>query len=302
MDSYALLESAHEVMVTTVKDSQPHTCTCAQPSIDLSCANSCCSQAKPSCDEHVLVETCDSLIASENDELKKENEMLKMELSRLKGKGYVQPSQDNRDHMVKKLKKGSTVTCAKLPQINLKTSYQKVDKTKIKKKAHVKCFECSTLGHFSSERPNKKNDQAKLSRRQTSLSQRMCFGCKDKVHNIADCPRNEESKQICKNRTVRFGKQECSVSAENPKTSRQCNKGFKVALNKHMSKNESANRHSKDKASRIKHQICYTCHDKGHLSMNCPKTQTFIHMVVKVNKSHVEPKNDTSITKMISLS
>jgi hypothetical protein len=72
MDSYALLESAHEVMVTTVKDSQPHTCTCAQPSIDLSCANSCCSQTKPSCDEHVPVETCDSLIASENNKLKRE--------------------------------------------------------------------------------------------------------------------------------------------------------------------------------------------------------------------------------------
>jgi hypothetical protein len=55
MDSYALLESAHEVMVTTVKDSQPHTCTCAQPSIDLSCTNSFCSQAKPSYDEHVRV-------------------------------------------------------------------------------------------------------------------------------------------------------------------------------------------------------------------------------------------------------
>jgi hypothetical protein len=72
MDSYALLESAHEIMIITVKDSQPHTCTCAQPSTDLSCAKSCCSQAKPSCDEHVLVETCDSLIASENDELKRE--------------------------------------------------------------------------------------------------------------------------------------------------------------------------------------------------------------------------------------
>jgi hypothetical protein len=126
MDSYAFLESAHEVMVTTVKDSQSHTCTFAQPSIDLSCANSCCSQAKPSCDEHVLVETCDSLIASENDELKRETEMLKMELSRLKDKGHVQPSQDNHDHMVKKLEKGSTITCTKLPQINLKTSYQKV--------------------------------------------------------------------------------------------------------------------------------------------------------------------------------
>jgi hypothetical protein len=126
--SYALLESAHEVMVTKVKDSKHHTCTCAPPSIELSCANSCCFQAKPSCDEHVLVQTCDSFIVSENDELKRENEMLKMELSRLKGKCHVQQSQDNHDHMVKKLEKGSTVTCAKLPQINLKTSYQKVDK------------------------------------------------------------------------------------------------------------------------------------------------------------------------------
>jgi hypothetical protein len=72
IDSYALLESTHEVMVTKVKNTQPHTCTCAPHSIDLSCANSCCFQAKPSCDEHVLLETCDSFITSENDELKRE--------------------------------------------------------------------------------------------------------------------------------------------------------------------------------------------------------------------------------------
>jgi hypothetical protein len=64
--------------------------------------------------------------------------MLKMELSRLKGKGHVQQSQDNRNYMVKKLEKESTVTWTKLAQINLKTSYQKVDKTKIRKKAHIK--------------------------------------------------------------------------------------------------------------------------------------------------------------------
>ncbi|WP_428025405.1 hypothetical protein, partial [Arcobacter sp.] len=69
IDSYALLESTYDVMVTKVKNT-----------IDLSCANSCCSQAKPSCDEYVPVETCDDLIASENDELKRENEPLRMEL------------------------------------------------------------------------------------------------------------------------------------------------------------------------------------------------------------------------------
>jgi hypothetical protein len=181
IDSYALLEATHEVMVITVIFSQPHTCTCVPHHIDLSCANSCCSQAKSSCDEHVLVETYDNLIASENDELKREIEMLKMELSQLKGKGHVQPSQDNCDHMVKKIEKGTTITCAKLPQINLKKSYHKIDKPKIKNKAHVKCFECSTLGHFSSECPNKKSDQVKLSRRQRSSSQRRCFSCKEKA-------------------------------------------------------------------------------------------------------------------------
>jgi hypothetical protein len=202
MDSYALLESTHEVMITKVKDSKPHTCTCASHSIDLSWANSCCSQAKPSFDEHVLIETWDNLITSENDKLKRENEMLKMELSRLRGKGHVQPSQDNHDHTVKKLEKGST--CAKMPQINLKTSYQKVDKTKIKKKAHVKYFECSTLGHFSFKCPNKKSDQSKPSRRQRNLSQRRCFGCKEKGHNIVDYPNEEASKQVCQNRSIWF--------------------------------------------------------------------------------------------------
>jgi hypothetical protein len=34
IDSYALLESTHEVMIIKVKDSKSHTCTCAPPSID----------------------------------------------------------------------------------------------------------------------------------------------------------------------------------------------------------------------------------------------------------------------------
>jgi hypothetical protein len=300
IDSYALFEATHEVMVTTVKFSQPHTCTCAPHSIDLSCANSCCSQAKPSCDEHVLVETYDSLIESENDELKRENKMLKMELSRLKGEGHVQPSQDNRDHMVKKLAKGSTITCTKLSQINLKTSYQKVDKLKINKKALVKCFKCSTLGHFSCKCPNKKSNQAKPSRRQMDLSQRRCFACKGKYNNIANCLKEEATKQVCQNRNVQFGKLYSPILAQNSRSSRQCNKGFKVSLDKYMSKDESTKRQCKDKASRIKHQTCYTCHDKGCLSKDCPKTQTFIHKVVSDNISHLGPKNDTITIKVIS--
>ncbi|RLM69941.1 hypothetical protein C2845_PM17G11630 [Panicum miliaceum] len=37
--------------------------------------------------------------------------MLMRDLTRLKGKNIVQPSQDNREDMVKKIEKGVTVTC-----------------------------------------------------------------------------------------------------------------------------------------------------------------------------------------------
>jgi hypothetical protein len=68
-------------MVTAITNSQPHTYTCAPILLILSCANFYCSQSKSSCDEHVRIETYDNLITSENDEFKRENEMLKIELS-----------------------------------------------------------------------------------------------------------------------------------------------------------------------------------------------------------------------------
>ena len=68
------------------------------------------------CFEDVVVESCDDLIAKENDELQQEIQRLVKDLARLKGKSIesnVQPSQDNHEDMVKKLEKGSTVTCSK---------------------------------------------------------------------------------------------------------------------------------------------------------------------------------------------
>ena len=69
--------------------------------------------------ENVVVESCDNLIAKKNDELKQEVQRLMKDLARLKEKNIesnVQPSQDNRDDMVKKLEKESTVTCFKCHQ------------------------------------------------------------------------------------------------------------------------------------------------------------------------------------------
>jgi hypothetical protein len=65
---------------------------------------------------------------------------------------------------------------------------------------------------------------------------------KKKGHNIADCLKEKASKQVYQSRIVLFGKLEYPVLTENSRTSRQCNKGFKVALGKYMSKNESTKR------------------------------------------------------------
>uniref|UniRef100_K3ZLZ5 Uncharacterized protein n=1 Tax=Setaria italica TaxID=4555 RepID=K3ZLZ5_SETIT len=74
--------------------------------------------------EHVFVESYNDLVAQENDELMQEVERLKKDLSELKGKSQVQPSQDNHEIMVKKVEKGSTVTYS-APQ------HLKINKSKI---------------------------------------------------------------------------------------------------------------------------------------------------------------------------
>jgi cell division protein FtsB len=56
----------------------------------------------------VLVQTCDDAIDKENDHLKREVKKLELEVSKLKKQTKVQPPQDNRSNMVKKLEKGGT--------------------------------------------------------------------------------------------------------------------------------------------------------------------------------------------------
>ena len=55
-DSHAMLEIAHEVVITSVKSYQPlpHTCTCSQASIMLSCDKLCCSHATNTCVDLIM--------------------------------------------------------------------------------------------------------------------------------------------------------------------------------------------------------------------------------------------------------
>jgi predicted nuclease with TOPRIM domain len=103
----------------------------------------------PSCNENVVVETCNCLVAKKNDEVKQEVKWLRERLASLMGKGKndeeqvdisqdirsnVQPSQDNHDPMVKKLEKGATVTCYKCHREGHKVSIQP-------QRISPKCFE-----------------------------------------------------------------------------------------------------------------------------------------------------------------
>jgi cell division protein FtsB len=121
VDSYASLEIAHVIVLSLVKFLQPLTpiCTCSLFSNEFACNKPCCTQASQSSIEHVFVETFDDLIAQENDELKQEVEKIKRDLYVLKEENQVQPFQDNRDDVVKKLEKGSTVTSS-TPQQHIK--------------------------------------------------------------------------------------------------------------------------------------------------------------------------------------
>ena len=130
----------------------------------LSCDKPCCSQATNSCVEHVVAESCDDLIAEENDQLKREVEELKIEMIKSKSKGQVQPSQDNRDNMVKKLEKGS----------NLTTFAPQQGQAKRKSLVQLKKSNMEHKSTCSMESKNKKKPSRKEKQRART---RACFNC-----------------------------------------------------------------------------------------------------------------------------
>jgi hypothetical protein len=179
MDDHIMLNIAHEVVIENLKSQQPHSCTCNQIETILPCANACCSSTSKSSFELKFLgtkhDTCQ--------ELKEENERLKMSLTQLKGKCTAQPSQDNHDYMVKKLETGSTVACTKALEENVKDlriAKRKEQKKKIKTSARS-LNRASMQGNIQA---SKKQGKKKSSR----LEDRLCYICRKKGHQCKDCP------------------------------------------------------------------------------------------------------------------
>jgi hypothetical protein len=76
----------------------------------------------------VSVETCEDQIAQENDHLKREVKKLQLEANKLKKQAKVQPPQDNRSNVVKKLEKEKTA-----PKIASQPSKKQVQNEKDEK-------------------------------------------------------------------------------------------------------------------------------------------------------------------------
>jgi len=187
VESHVMIEMAHEVVVNTVKFYEPltHTCTCSHVQIDLTCTKPCCSQASQSSIEQVFVESCDDFIAKENEDLMCEVKRLK-EVTKLKGKGQVRPSQDNRDPVVKKLDMGSNFTSS-AHQLGQKSIKHKIPRKKTLE--YIKCFKCLEKGHYARNCQIKSDEEAQLSRNQKGLLEnRMCHGCKKLGHMVHCCP------------------------------------------------------------------------------------------------------------------
>jgi hypothetical protein len=95
----------------------------------------------------VSVETCDDQIVQENDHLKREVKKLELEVNKLKKQGKVQPPQDNRNNMVKKLEKRKTV-----PKIASQPPTKQIQKERGKKMEYARSvFLNARMSHIKSE-------------------------------------------------------------------------------------------------------------------------------------------------------
>jgi hypothetical protein len=181
MDDHIMLNIAHEVVIANLKSQQPHSCTCVQIETIFPCANACCSPASKSLFEMNSPGIDD--IAYQ--ELKEENESLRMSLTLLEGNCIAQPSQDNRDDMVKKLEMGITVECTKSLEENVK------DLRNVKRKEQKKKINTSakSLNRASVQGNIQGNDQATLHTKKN----KKCSEYFEKGHLIRSCPYIKEN-------------------------------------------------------------------------------------------------------------
>jgi hypothetical protein len=286
MDDHIMLNIAHEVVIENLKSQQPHSCTCIQIETMLPCVNACCSPTSKSSFELKFPGTKDDTCQ----ELKEENERLKISLTQLKGKCTAQPSQDNRDHMVKKLETGTTVACTKSLEENVK------DLRIVKRKEQKKKINTSakSLNHASIQGNILSNDQTTLH----TKGSKKCSECFEKGHSIRSCPYIKNGLIINKDDKLCF---KCSKKGHLIKSCPHVKQEGIIFEKKIFTNHVASKKQGKKKSSRLEDRLCYICQKKGHQCKDCP-IGSYPASSLSIN-SHVtrQPKIATCARKVMSL-
>jgi hypothetical protein len=285
IDNHIMLNIAHEVVIENLKCQQPHSCTCIQIETILPCANDCCPSTSKSSFELEFPGTKDNTCQ----ELKEENERLKMSLTQLKGKCTAQPSQDNHDHMVKKLETGSTVACTKSLEENVKDlRIAKRKEQKKKTNTSAKSLNRASMQNIQG------NNQATLHTKRS----KKCSECFEKGHSIRSCPYIKNGMIINKDDKLCF---KCSKKGHLIKSCPHL-KQKGIVLEKKIPTNPVASKkQGKKKSSRLEDRLCYICRKKGHQCKDCP-IGNYLTPSLSIN-SHVtrQPEIATCARKVMSL-
>jgi hypothetical protein len=143
----------------------------------------------------------------------------------------------------------------------------------------------------------KQEDNSNQSKRQRSLAQRRCFGCHEKGHKIEACT-NQAKVPSGKPGVTGFAKPVAPVSPEKPHM--KLNKGFLKAQEKFIEKNGSVT--SVKVNGNIKHKICYTCRQKGHLGKDCPNSKNPKHNHVHYSNEKLRSNSNNSSAPKVVIS
>jgi hypothetical protein len=286
MDENIMLNIAHEVVIENLKSQQPQSCTCIQIEIILPCANACCSSTSKSSFELKFPGTKDDTCQ----EFKEENERLKMSLTQLKGKCTAQPSQDNRDHMVKKLETGTTVACTKSLEENVKDL--RISKRKEQKKK-INTF-AKSLNRASTQGNIQGNDQATLHTKKS----KKCSECFEKEHLIRSCPYIKNGLIINKDDKLCF---KCSKKGHLIKSCPHLKQKGIVLEKKILTNHIASKKQGKKKSSRLEDRLCYICRKKGHQRKDCPIGNYPTSSLSIISHITRQPKIATCARKVMSL-
>jgi hypothetical protein len=304
-DTHAMLQVSHEVVVTSVKRFQPHTqeYTYSPNFVNSICANVSCSQSQQSSVEQINVDSCDNLIAEENDLLKLDVQGLESDMVKLKGKTLGQPTQDNRDHMVNKLELGTIVTRSSSQQKHKSPHHKKQEKVK-KDLKHIKCFNCSDMDHYAFMCSTQIESKTRLSKRKRRpLRTITCYGCKKEGHKVQACP-NFHAKPHCSDKTSQTGmnnrSDQSSISLASQVRIETSSKG-PIASRTRQGLWKASQKQEKKLMYKIRRRLYYTCRLKGHLSQDCSNGNKYeSKVVISASNMHGNSNSLHDTRKVIS--